>query len=99
MYRTLVKPLLEYYVQFWSPCYGKDIIKLERVQKRFARILPGKEGLSYKERLDRLGPFSLEYGKLRGDLIEVYKIMRVTHKNGKCLFPQDGISRQGGIFS
>ena len=36
-------------------------------------MLPGLDGLSYKERLDRLGLFSLE---LRDDIIEVYKIMR-----------------------
>ena len=46
------------------------------MQKRFTRMLPGFDGLSYKERLDRLGLFSLECRRLRGDLIEVYKIMR-----------------------
>ena len=46
------------------------------MQKRFTRMLPGLDGLSYKERLDRLGLFSLECRRLRGDLIEVYKIMR-----------------------
>ena len=50
--KTLVRPYLEYCVQFWSPYYRKDIIKLERVQKRFTRMLPGLDGLSYKERLD-----------------------------------------------
>ena len=64
--------------QFWSPYYRKDIIKCERVQKRFTRMLLGLDGLSYKERLDRLGLFSLERRRLRGDLIEVYKIMRGT---------------------
>ena len=76
LYKTLIRPLLEYCVQFWSPYYRKDIIKLERVQKRFTRMLQGLDGLSYKERLDRLGLFSLERRRLRGDLIEVYKIMR-----------------------
>ena len=78
LYKTLVRPHLEYCVQFWSPYYRKDIIKLERVQKKFTRMLPGLDGLSYKERLDRLGLFSLERRRLRGDLIEVYKIMRGT---------------------
>eukprot|EP00061_Rhincodon_typus_P018375 g47527.t1 len=45
-------------------------------QKRFTRMLPGMECLSYKERLDRLRLYSLERCRLRGDLIEAYKIMR-----------------------
>eukprot|EP00061_Rhincodon_typus_P014384 g41370.t1 len=55
----------------------EGIIKLERVQKGFPRKLPGMEDLSYKQRLEL---FSLKHGKLRGDLIEVYKIMRGTHE-------------------
>eukprot|EP00061_Rhincodon_typus_P007715 g29695.t1 len=80
LYRMLVRPLLEYCVQFWSPCYGKDIIKLETVQKRFTRMLLGMEDLSYKERLDRLELFPLECRRLRGNLIEVYESMRGIDK-------------------
>eukprot|EP00061_Rhincodon_typus_P003151 g19407.t1 len=76
LYRTLVRPLLEYCVQFCSSRFGKDIIKLEKVQKRFTKMLLGIEGLSYKEKLDRLGLYSLEHWRLRGDLIEVHKTMR-----------------------
>ena len=50
------------------------------MQKRFTKILPGLDGLSYKVRLDRLGFFSLECRRLRGDLVEVYKIMRGIDK-------------------
>eukprot|EP00061_Rhincodon_typus_P019197 g9808.t1 len=77
LYRTLVRPLLEYYMQFRSPCYWKDIVKLEKVRKRFIRILPGFEGLSYGE---RLGLFSLELQRLRGGLMEFCKIMRSIDK-------------------
>ena len=73
LYKTLVRPHLEFCVQFWPPYYRKDIIKLERVQKRFTRMQSGLDGLSYKERLDRLGLFSLERRRLWGDHIEVYK--------------------------
>eukprot|EP00061_Rhincodon_typus_P013127 g39305.t1 len=75
-YRTLVRPLLEHCVQFWSPCYRKDVVKLDRVQKRFTNMLSGLEGLYYREKLNWLGLFSLELQRLRGDLIELYKIMR-----------------------
>ena len=96
LYKTLVRPHLEYCVQFWSPYYRKDIIQLERVQKRFTRMLPGLDGLSYKERLDRLGLFSLGRRRLRGDLIEVYKIMRgIDQLDSQHLFPKSGMKLEG----
>eukprot|EP00061_Rhincodon_typus_P002140 g16716.t1 len=89
--RMLVRPPLEYCVQFWLPYYRKDIIKLERVQKRFTRMLLAVMGLKYKNRLEKLGLFSLEHRRLRGDLIVVYKIMRGIDKvNDKGLFPRVG---------
>ena len=67
---------MEYNVQFWSPHYQKDVEALEKVQKKFTRMLTRMEGISYEERLEKLGLFSLERRRLRDDLIEVYKIMR-----------------------
>ena len=62
---------------------------MERVQKRFTRMLPGMEGISYEERLEKLGLFSLERRRLRGDLIEVYKIMRgMDRVDSQKLFPR-----------
>eukprot|EP00061_Rhincodon_typus_P015821 g43721.t1 len=78
-------------LHFGHPVFKKDIIKLESVQKRFTKMLPGMESLSYKSTLERLGLSSLERRRMRGDLIEVYKIMRVTDKvNDKALFPRVG---------
>eukprot|EP00061_Rhincodon_typus_P004814 g23487.t1 len=76
---------MEHCVQFWSPHYRKDVITLEKVQRKFAQMLPEMKSLSYEERLDKLGLFFLQQRKLRGHLIEVYKIMTgidiVDHEN------------------
>ena len=58
-------------------------------------MLPGMKGISYEERLEKLGLFSLE--RLRGDLIEVYKIMRgMDRVDSQKLFPRVEESITGG---
>ena len=61
---------------------------LEGVQRRFTRMLSVMKHFSYKARFDRLGLFSLEQRRLRGDLIGVFKIMRdMDRVDRKQLFP------------
>ena len=61
LYTVLVRPHLEYCVQFCSLYLIKDIVTLEAVQRRFTRLIPGMRGLSYQERLNSLGLYSLQF--------------------------------------
>eukprot|EP00061_Rhincodon_typus_P015707 g43534.t1 len=56
---------------------------LEGMQRRFTRVLPGLDGFSYEERLDKLRLLLLERWRLRGDLIDVYRIVRGTDRVAK----------------
>ena len=75
LYITLVRPLLEYCQQVWSPHLVKDVKKVEDVQRRFTRMINGMKGLSYERRLQRCNLIPLERRRERADLIETFKIM------------------------
>ena len=75
LYKSLVRPHLEYANQVWAPYRKKHIDMIENVQKRATRLVPGLKDLPYQERLKILKLPSLAYRRIRGDMIETFKIL------------------------
>ena len=87
LYKTLVRPHLEYCIEAWRPHLVKDIEKLEKVQRRATKMIEECRGKSYKERIRMLGLTTLETRRVRADMLEVFKILKGYEGiNGDCFF-------------
>jgi len=75
VYKSFIRPHLEYCVQSWNPHFLKDEEVLEKVQKRATKCVKGLKGKKYPERLQILGLTTLKRRRIRGDLIETFKIL------------------------
>ena len=75
LYKTLVRPHLDYCIQSWRPYLQKDKDLMEKVQRRATRMISGYKGLMYEERLEKLKLTTLETRRTRADLLQVYKIV------------------------
>jgi len=81
IYKTYIRPYLVFCVQAWSPHFSKDIDVLERVQKAATtNLVPKLRKYSYPKRLKQIGITSLKDRRLRGDMIEVYKLLTGKEK-------------------
>jgi len=54
LYETLVRPHVEYCVSAWNPHHIKDKKLIEKVQRRFTKMINNMEGKTYEERLQCL---------------------------------------------
>ena len=80
LYKALVRPKLEYCIQTWCPYLKKDIDSLERVQRRATKMIEGYKNLCYEDRLRNTGLMKLKKRRTRGDLIQVFKIIKGVDK-------------------
>jgi hypothetical protein len=76
LYKSVVRPKLEYCIQAWRPHLAKDIELIERVQHRATKLISSLRKETYETRVKLLGLTTLETRRLRGDLIEAFKIMK-----------------------
>ena len=79
LYKSLVRPILEYACPVWSPHLAKDILAIEKVQRRASRIALGQKHryreMQYEERCRLLNWNSLQHRREYLSLVECYKIV------------------------
>ena len=86
---SLVRPHLEYANTVWGPHYVTDQQDLEKVQRRATKLIQSIKDLPYEDdRLRKLNMPSLCHRRLRGDMINTYKIVTGSYKVDKSIFFQ-----------
>ena len=74
LFKSLIRPILEYANAVWCPSLRKDIDDIEGVQRYYTKCIIGMRNHDYNKRLMCLNLPSLEFRRFRGDLIEMFKI-------------------------
>ena len=74
LYTQRVRCYLEYAVAFWNPWLQQDIDTLEDVQRRAVRNICGLSG-TYEEKLKKVGLTTLKERRIRGDMIQTFKMI------------------------
>ena len=75
LFKSLARSVLEYGNVIWNPILRKHVNQVESVQQRFTKRVKGTKNMGYEERLRFLKLPSLEFRRLRGDMIETFKIL------------------------
>ena len=75
LYKTLVRPVLEYGNSVWKPYFKKDSELLEKVQRRSTKLVRPIKDKSYPSRLRELRLPSLVYRRQRADMLQVFRIL------------------------
>ena len=78
LYKTYVRPKMEFNTNVWSPYLLKDINRIESIQRKFTKsafIRCNVPFESYQDRLSKINLKTLEERRLVFDMITTYKIV------------------------
>ena len=97
LYKSIIRPTLEYCNSVWCPMFKRDEDLLEKVQQRATRLLPElRDKETYPDRLKDLQLPTLAYRRQRADLIQIFKILKGFNKveaSKFFKFAKDSITR------
>ena len=74
LYKSFVRPILEYGNIIWGPQFILDQQSVEKIQRRATKLVSEIKDLQYVDRLNHLNLPSLRYRRRRGDLIYTYRL-------------------------
>ena len=89
----MVRPHLEFAITSWCPYLKKDINMIEKIQRKATKLVPNLKHLNYWIRLPKFGLTDLTTGRLRGDLVQLFKL---NNKIGLVEFKKGLIFGQSG---
>ena len=100
LYKSNVRPILEYSISVWSPHLRKHDKEIEQIQWRATRLTKGFEHYSYPERSQELNLPTLYYRRCRYDVIQAFRIIKqIDHINSDSFFDLNlGITRKNLIY-
>ena len=86
LYKSMVRPMLEYGQPVWQPSQKMLRQELEDVQRRATKMIAKLKNKPYSERLAILKLPSLEHRRRRGDMIETYKFQSGLYRTDRPVF-------------
>jgi hypothetical protein len=86
IFTTMVCPHLEYGNVIWCPKIRRDKIEVKQIQRKAIKLIPNLRSLPYKDRLEVLRLPSLNYRRRRGNMFQVYKLLKGTDRLEPSLF-------------
>ena len=95
LYMSYVRPLLEFAIPVWNPYKKGDKNTLERIQHRATKIAHSLKGQNYEKRCQILQLTTLNERRMRGDLIQKFKIEKKLDEIEWSFEPVTGIARGG----
>ena len=92
LFNALLRPYLEDCVSIWYPLLKKDEELIENALRRASKLIPGISNSSYADCLCAIDIPSMKYRRIRGDMIQVYKIFHCEDESLKAFFNVDNTS-------